>query len=88
MTKAGSRLISAAKEAVAIARGKKKPGGGAGMKRLTVFFEPRPDGGLRVWSDDLPGLVLSGPDRDAVLDDLPAILKELPWPPIPNKKSG
>jgi hypothetical protein len=39
------------------------------MSRLTVItvtLEDREDKGLRVYSDDLPGLILSGPDRAAV----------------------
>jgi hypothetical protein len=43
-------------------------------KRITIHLEPRDDGGLRVCSDDLPGLVLSNADADAVLNDLgPAV---------------
>jgi|SRR5579862_3013593 len=33
---------------------------------VTVTLEDRPDGGLRVYSEVLPGLILSGPDRHAV----------------------
>ena len=38
--------------------------------RIEVWTEPRPDGGIRVWSNDLPGLILSGPDRAKVLADI------------------
>lgn len=38
--------------------------------KVTVTFERREDGGLRVWSADLPGLVLSHRDIDAVLADV------------------
>jgi hypothetical protein len=38
--------------------------------KLTVCFERRPDGGLRAYSDDVPGLVLSHADAGAVLDDV------------------
>ena len=38
--------------------------------KVTVCFERRPDGGLRVWSEDVPGLVLSHTDVDGVLDDV------------------
>lgn len=38
--------------------------------KLTVCFESRPDGGLRAYSDDVPGLVLSSVDVDGVLDDV------------------
>lgn len=33
---------------------------------VTVILEDREDGGLRVYSDDLPGLILAGPDRTKV----------------------
>lgn len=32
----------------------------------SVFLQAREDGGLRVWSDDEPGLILSGHDANAV----------------------
>ena len=38
--------------------------------KIEVWTEPRPDGGIRVWSNDLPGLILSGPDRVKVLSDI------------------
>lgn len=34
---------------------------------ITVFIKGRPDGGVHVWSDDLPGLVLSGRERTKVI---------------------
>lgn len=41
---------------------------------VTLTFARRPDGGLRIYSDTLPGLVLSGANAPAVLGDLgPAI---------------
>ena len=43
--------------------------------KLTVCFEARPDGGLRAYSDDLPGLVLSHTDVDGVLADVTEALK-------------
>ena len=43
--------------------------------KLTVCFEARPDGGLRAYSDDVPGLVLSSPDIDGVLGDVTEALK-------------
>ena len=43
--------------------------------KLTVCFEARPDGGLRAYSDDVPGLVLSSPDVDGVLEDVTEALK-------------
>lgn len=38
--------------------------------KVTVCFEERPGGGLRAWSEDVPGLVLSHADVDAVLADV------------------
>ena len=38
--------------------------------KITVCFESRPDGGLRAYSDDVPGLVLSSMDIDGVLEDV------------------
>lgn len=43
--------------------------------KVTVCFESRPDGGLRVYSDDVPGLVLSSMDVDGVLEDVTEALK-------------
>src|SRR5580704_15139118 len=41
---------------------------------VTVTLEDRGDGGLRVYSDDLPGLILSGSNRESVADKIaPAI---------------
>lgn len=38
--------------------------------KITVCFESRPDGGLRAYSDDVPGLILSSADIDGVLADV------------------
>jgi len=38
--------------------------------RIFVNFERRDDGGLRAWSDDVPGLILSHTDIDGVLEDV------------------
>jgi hypothetical protein len=38
--------------------------------KITVCFEARPDGGLRAYSNDVPGLVLSSTDIDGVLEDV------------------
>lgn len=46
-------------------------------KPITVCMEPREDGGLRVWSDDLPGLILSGPDQVVILRMLGDVIVEL-----------
>lgn len=43
--------------------------------KLTVCFEARPDGGLRAYSNDVPGLVLSSTDIDGVLEDVPEALR-------------
>jgi hypothetical protein len=43
--------------------------------KITVCFESRPDGGLRAYSDDVPGLVLSSLDIDGVLEDVTEALK-------------
>jgi hypothetical protein len=43
-------------------------------EKVTVHFERRSDGGLRCWSDDVPGLVLSHSDPRLVLADvIPAL---------------
>lgn len=42
--------------------------------RITLCLERREDGGLRVWSDDVPGLVLSHSDAEKVMADvIPAL---------------
>jgi len=38
--------------------------------KITVRMSRRPDGGLRVWSDQLPGLVLSNKDPQRVMADI------------------
>ena len=43
--------------------------------KITVCFEPRPDGGLRAYSDDVPGLVLSSVNIDGILEDVTEALK-------------
>ena len=43
--------------------------------KLTVLVEARPDGGLRAWSNDVPGLVLSHIDAESLLADIPEALK-------------
>ena len=50
-------------------------------KRLTIKLEVREDGGLRVYSDELPGLVLSGADPAKVMADVvPAWTVIATWP--------
>lgn len=43
--------------------------------KVTVCFEQRPDGGLRAWSDDVPGLILSHTNVDGVLEDVKEALQ-------------
>ena len=43
--------------------------------KIQVVFERREDGGMRVYSDDVPGFVLSGANCAAVFDDIVPALK-------------
>src|SRR6266516_4002534 len=43
--------------------------------KIVVVFEPRADGGLRAYSDDVPGFVLSHSDPVAVLADVKSALE-------------
>lgn len=36
---------------------------------VEVSTQRREDGGLRMWSEEMPGLILSGEDHDAVVAD-------------------
>jgi hypothetical protein len=45
--------------------------------KLTVIFERREDGGLRAYSDDVPGFVLSHSDPKAVLKDVKPALEQI-----------
>lgn len=45
--------------------------------KVVVIFERRPDGGLRAYSDDVPGLVLSGSNPEAVFADVIPALETL-----------
>lgn len=45
--------------------------------RVVLVLEQRPDGGLRVYSDDVPGLILSGPEPSKVVRDIPTALEVL-----------
>lgn len=40
------------------------------MPEITVILEDRDDGGLRAYSPEVPGFVLSHPNREAVLADI------------------
>lgn len=41
---------------------------------VDVKFERREDGGLRAWSDSVPGFVLSNQDADLVISEVPEVL--------------
>jgi hypothetical protein len=43
--------------------------------KIVVVFERRPDGGLRAYSDDVPGFVLSHRNPKAVLADVKPALE-------------
>ena len=45
--------------------------------KVVVTFERREDGGLRVYSDDVPGFVLSHSDPMAVLGDVKPALERI-----------
>jgi hypothetical protein len=47
------------------------------VARIVVVFETRQDGGLRVYSDDVPGFMLSHPDYDAVMRDVQPALEQI-----------
>jgi hypothetical protein len=47
------------------------------LEPVTITFEPREDGGIRVYSKDLPGLILSGLDVKAVMADVLTAAKML-----------
>lgn len=47
-------------------------------REIVIKLAPREDGGLRVWSDDIPGLILSSPSQEAALSNIgPAIIAVL-----------
>lgn len=43
--------------------------------KVTVTFEPREDGGVRAYSADVPGLVLSSRNVAGLIDDVPTVLQ-------------
>jgi hypothetical protein len=47
------------------------------MSVINVSIEDRDDGGVRVWSEDLPGLILSGANRTRVLADIEPAVRAL-----------
>jgi len=49
-------------------------------REIRIVVSPREDGGVRVWSDDVPGLILSGLDvRNVLLDISPALVTILEY---------
>lgn len=46
-------------------------------REITIKLSPREDGGLRVWSDDLPGLILSHSSQLLVLQDMGNVIAAL-----------
>lgn len=46
-------------------------------RHIKVIIEPREDGGILVYSDDLPGLVLSGRERIKILADIEPAVRAL-----------
>lgn len=46
-------------------------------REITIHLAPRSDGGLRAWSDDVPGLILSHADQEEVLADIGEVLIRL-----------
>lgn len=43
-------------------------------KELTLKLLPREDGGIRIWCEEVPGLILSGSDPQKVMSDvIPAL---------------
>ena len=46
-------------------------------RKIVVTFEGREDGGLKAYSDDVPGFVLSHFVPDAVLKDVKPALEEI-----------
>jgi hypothetical protein len=45
--------------------------------KVSVYFEPREDGGLRAYSNDVPGFVLSYADCDTTLAAVVPVLETL-----------
>ncbi len=49
----------------------------APLATICVVFEARLDGGVRVYSDDVPGFVLSHSNRSLVVRDIPIALETI-----------
>lgn len=47
------------------------------FREIAITFEKRVDGGLRVYSDDVPGFVLSNSDCEAVFSDIQPALETI-----------
>ena len=50
---------------------------GRRFAKVVVSFERRDDGGLRAYSNDVPGFVLSHSDPAAVMRDIPPVLSRI-----------
>jgi len=50
---------------------------GVTLTVLTATLEDRAGGGLRVYSEDLPGLILSGSDKHTVLESIAPAIKAI-----------
>lgn len=50
--------------------------------KLTLHIARRDDGGVRVWCDELPEMVLSHADGRLAISDIPAVIEEL-WVKAP-----
>jgi hypothetical protein len=81
MNKLGEKLIAAAREARAIARGEADPATGRihvpACRSITLHLERRDDGGLCVYSPDVPGLVLSHADPHKVFANIGLALETI-----------
>lgn len=54
------------------------------LAKIILWLERRPDGGLRVYSPHVKGLVFSGPDPALVMSDvIPALIQMNAMPEIP-----
>lgn len=46
-------------------------------REINIKISPREDGGIRICSNELPGMILSGNNQEAVLKDLGTAIIEL-----------
>ncbi|MBO0755309.1 MAG: hypothetical protein J2P54_05580 [Bradyrhizobiaceae bacterium] len=81
MSTLGKKLIAAAREARAIARGESDPATyriqNPACRVVTLHLERRDDGGLCVYIPDVPGLVLSHVDPHRVFADIGPTLEAI-----------